>query len=186
MTTPPDVKTTLRREARAHRKRLKQALPDFAARIAAYADVLAIQPGQIVGGYHALADEADPALLLQRLAQAGAHIAFPRVTGPDQPLDFHRIPDGAALAPGAFGIHEPLAHWPSVQPDVLLVPLLAFDARGHRLGYGGGFYDRTLERLPARTIGIAYAGQEVSSLPAQAHDMALEAILTEAGFRRFS
>jgi 5-formyltetrahydrofolate cyclo-ligase len=66
------------------------------------------------------------------------------------------------------------------------VPLLAFDASGHRLGYGGGFYDRTLEKLAIPAIGIAYAGQEVASLPHEPHDMALSAILTERGLRRFS
>ena len=89
------------------------------------------------------------------------------------------------LAPGSFGIPEPLAHWPRAVPDMLLVPLLAFDASGHRLGYGGGYYDRTLEKRPVPAIGIAYAGQEVSSLPAEPHDMALSAILTENGLLRF-
>jgi 5-formyltetrahydrofolate cyclo-ligase len=69
---------------------------------------------------------------------------------------------------------------------LLLVPLLAFDASGHRLGYGGGFYDRTLEMLNVPAIGIAYVGQEVSSIPAEPHDRRLDAILTEQGLRRFS
>jgi 5-formyltetrahydrofolate cyclo-ligase len=75
--------------------------------------------------------------------------------------------------------------WPRAAPDLLLVPLLAFDGRGHRLGYGGGFYDRTLALLGVPAIGIAYAGQEVSSLPAEPHDRRLTAILTEQGLRRF-
>jgi 5-formyltetrahydrofolate cyclo-ligase len=95
------------------------------------------------------------------------------------------VPDGEVLRPGAFGIHEPLADWPVVQPSLLLVPLLAFDGNGYRLGYGGGYYDRTLAARNVRAVGVAYAGQEVSSLPAQAHDMALEAIITEQGLRRF-
>ena len=151
-----------------------------------------IAPGSIVGGYHALADEADPALLLARLAEQGCLIVFPRVVNKHAPLEFHRVPDGEVLAPGTFGVHEPLSHWPVVQPSVLLVPLLAFDAAGHRLGYGGGFYDRTLFALKsgttlkdARAVGIAYAGQERASLPREAHDMALDGILTEQGFRRF-
>jgi len=176
-------KHDLRHAAREKRRQL--AHPEFPLLLASHALELNIAQGTIVGAYHALPDEADPALLLQALVASGAHIAFPRVASKGQPLEYHRVPDGEVLAPGAYGIHEPLAHWPAVMPGLLLVPLLAFDGRGHRLGYGGGFYDRTLEKLGVPAIGIAYAGQEVSSLPAEAHDMALSAILTEDGLRRF-
>ena len=176
------AKQQLRIEARAWRRAL--AAPDFAARLAAHADALPVTPGMIVGGYHALPDEADPAPLLERLVEKGCHIAFPRMAAKHQPLDFHRIPDGALLAPGAFGIREPLAHWPRVTPDLLLVPLLAFDDSGHRLGYGGGFYDRTLALLHVSAIGIAYAGQRVAALPHGLHDRRLDAILTEDGLTR--
>lgn len=179
-------KHVLRHAAREKRKALMRSVPDFAARLARHAPALDIAPGMMVGGYHATAEEADPAALLGRLVQMGAHVAFPRVAGRDRPLEYHRVPDGEVLAPGAFGIHEPLASWPSVTPHLLLVPLLAFDARGHRLGYGGGFYDRTLEKLAVPAIGIAFAGQEVGSLPDQPHDRRLDAILTEQGLRRFS
>ena len=89
------------------------------------------------------------------------------------------------LAPGSFGIPEPLESWPRAVPDVLLVPLLAFDAGGHRLGYGGGFYDRTLALLKVPAIGIAYAGQEIASIPFGPHDRTLNMVLTEQGIRRF-
>jgi 5-formyltetrahydrofolate cyclo-ligase len=183
----PTEKTALRAEARNRRTALAAACPDFAVRLAAHADALSLTPGMVVGGYHALAGEADPALLLERLAARGHPIAFPRVAAKDQPLQFHRLPDGAALAAGAYGIQEPASHFPVVTPDLLLVPLLAFDVRRHRLGYGGGFYDRTLFALKKgaapqmRAIGIAYAGQQVSSLPAEPHDIALDGILTENG-----
>lgn len=154
-------------------------------RLAEYAEDLDLSPGSTVGGYHAHWDEADPALLLARLVELGCAIALPRVVAKDAPLEFHHVPDGAVLAPGSFGIPEPLAHWPRAVPDVLLVPLLAFDGAGRRLGYGGGFYDRTLAALNVPAIGIAYAGQEVPSLPAEPHDMALSAILTEQGLRHF-
>ena len=176
------AKTELRRAARARRAAL--ASPDFALRLAEYAEDLALPAGTVVGAYHAHNGEADPALLLARLVELGCAIAFPRVTK-DAPLDFHHVPDGAVLAPGSFGIPEPLEHWPHATPNVLLVPMLAFDRRGHRLGYGGGFYDRTLEALKVPAIGIAYAGQEVESLPHEPHDMALSFILTEHGLRRF-
>ncbi len=99
---------------------------------------------------------------------------------------FHSVPEGQNLQPGSFGIHEPMDDWPQAVPDVVLVPLLAFDAMGHRLGYGGGFYDRTLAGLPqARAIGIAYAGQELDFIPQDPHDIGLREILTEQGLRRF-
>lgn len=176
-------KKVLRRVCREKRKALAHS--GFALAITRYAEDLALAPGTIVGGYHALPDEADPALLLERLVELGCHIAYPRVAGKGLPLEFHRVPDGEVLAPGAFGIHEPLDSWPRAVPNILLVPLLAFDAIGHRLGTGGGFYDRTLERLTVPAIGIAYAGQEMSSIPHQAHDRTLDAILTEQGLRRF-
>lgn len=176
-------KTELRRMARERRKALADA--DFALAIAPFAEDLAITCGTIVGGYHALPEEADPSLLLARLVELGCEVAFPRVTAEDAPLEFHHVPDGEVLAPGSFGIPEPLAHWPQARPDLLLVPLLAFDGHGHRLGYGGGFYDRTLALLKVPAIGIAYAGQEVGSLPRGPHDMALTMIVTEHGARRF-
>ena len=176
-------KTELRRVAREKRLTLKRS--DFASVIPRHAEALAIPKGSVVGGYHALPDEADPALLLERLVEMGCHVAYPRVAGKGLPLEFHRIPDGEVLAPGAFGIHEPLDIWPRATPDVLLVPLLAFDASGHRLGYGGGFYDRTIALLKVPAIGIAFAGQEMDLLPHQPHDAQLNAILTERGLTRF-
>ena len=172
-------KPELRKEARQRRKSLEH--PDIAAALAAHAPALKLAPGTVVGGYHALPAEADPALLLKALAAQGCRIAFPRIVVRDMPLEFHLVPDGEMLQPGAHGIREPLPHWSSVMPHLLLVPLLAFDAGGHRLGYGGGFYDRTLKAFGIRAIGIAYAGQEVESLPHEAHDVALDAILTERG-----
>ena len=177
-------KAELRKSARERRKALANSR--FAAALAAHAEALDLAPGAIVGGYHASGAEADPAALLARLVKQGCHVAFPRVTGPEQPLSFHLVPDGDVLRPGSFGIPEPLQHWPVVTPSLLLVPLLAFDAKGTRLGQGGGFYDRTLARMSAPAIGIAYAGQEVDFIPRDAHDRSLAAILTEQGLRRFS
>jgi 5-formyltetrahydrofolate cyclo-ligase len=177
-------KADLRREARQRRKALVHA--DIGAALAAHAADLNLKPGTVVGGYHALPEEADPALLLQELAARGCQVAFPRIAGKDVPLDFHRVPDGEILKEGAHGIHEPPAHWPGATPELLLVPLLAFDGRGHRLGYGGGFYDRTIRAFGVPAIGVAYAAQEIASLPAEPHDMALTGVITELGFRTFS
>jgi 5-formyltetrahydrofolate cyclo-ligase len=174
----------LRQRARAARKALRA--DGFAVALASHAGLLNVRPGMIVAGYHAHRDEADPALLLQALARIGAQIAFPRVAAKDQALEFHLVPDGEILAPGTFGIHEPLDHWPRAIPAVILVPLLAFDDQGYRLGYGGGYYDRTLAGLlKARAIGIAYAGQHMDFLPHDAHDYPLHAILTENGLTEF-
>ena len=196
-------KSFLRTEARARRAQLAAALPDFAARIAAFADALAIMPCAVVAGYRALKDEADPALLLRRLAVRGHALALPRIAAKDCALHFHRWQEGDVLHDNHHGIAEPAAHAERVMPDVILAPLLAFDAAGHRLGYGGGYYDRTLFearatappvatlplaaplwRGPVLVIGIAYAGQLVPSLPREPHDMALDAILTENGIFR--
>ena len=184
---PP--KAELREAAR--RRRAEMRSDTFAARLAAHADALGVAPGAVVAGYHVHRDEADPALLLRALAAAGAHIAFPRVIAKDAALEFHLVPDGEILHPGAYGIHEPLAHWPRAIPDILLVPLLAYDDHGYRLGYGGGYYDRTLADLSgaalpqARAIGIAYAGQRMDFLPHDAHDYPLHAVLTETGLTEF-
>jgi 5-formyltetrahydrofolate cyclo-ligase len=175
-------KQDLRRQARA----LRQTLPDIAAALAAQAPSLAIAPGSIVAGYHAYHGEADPVGLLTRLAEMGARISFPRIVARKDALMFHIVPEGENLKPGNFGIHEPMDHWPEIAPDIVLVPMLAFDKEGNRLGYGGGFYDRTLAGLPnVRAIGIAYAGQEMDSIPQEPHDRALREILTEQGLRRF-
>jgi 5-formyltetrahydrofolate cyclo-ligase len=183
------TKTDLRKQAREKRKTL--ADQDIGAALAGHAAALKLAPGAIVGGYHALPHEADPALLLKALVELGCHIAFPRMAASDLPLEFHRIPDdfyigGEVLKPGAFGVHEPAPDWPQVMPHLLLVPLLAFDGAGHRLGYGGGFYDRTIAAFRIPAIGIAYAGQQVESLPHEAHDMKLDAVLTERGLTRYT
>jgi 5-formyltetrahydrofolate cyclo-ligase len=175
-------KQDLRRQARA----LRQTLPDIAAALVAHAPSLAIPPGSIVAGYHAYLGEADPVRLLTRLAEMGCRISFPRIVARRDSLMFHSVPEGENLQPGNFGIHEPMDHWPQIVPDVVLVPMLAFDREGNRLGYGGGFYDRTLAALPdVRAVGIAYAGQEMDSIPREPHDRALREILTEQGLRRF-
>jgi len=176
----------LRKDARQMRHRLAFAMPGFAQALAAFADMLPLAPGSVVGGYHALAGEADPKLLLEALAARGHTIAYPRVAARNHALDFHRVPKGDALRRGAYGLLEPAAHFPKVTPGLLLVPLLAYDAAGHRLGYGGGFYDRTIAALKVPAIGVAFSGQEMISLPVEAHDMALTGILTEHGLKRFS
>jgi 5-formyltetrahydrofolate cyclo-ligase len=187
--TVSDAKAQLRKQARARREELVRAYPDFAAQLASHADALAVAPNTVVGAYVALPHEADPHVLLKQLVARGATLAFPRVHAKGQPLVFHHWKPGRELNKGAYGILEPGADWPVAHPRTLLVPLLAFDKTGHRLGYGGGFYDRTIAMLRStgetRTIGIAYAGQEMDALPHDEHDIALNTVLTENGLRRF-
>lgn len=178
---PPQSKQQLRQKARQIRAHLRASLPDFADIVASHAADLAIAPGTLVGAYAPLPDEADPTALVRVLAQT-CPIAYPRVVSNSAPLAFH-LWSGEALTPGAFGIREPAEAWPKVHPSVLLVPLLAFDATGGRLGYGKGHYDRTLSAHPARTIGIAFAGQEMAAIPTECHDHPLEMVLTEKGVR---
>ena len=178
-------KSDLRRTARQARKAVGHI--DIGLALAEHVEQLKLAPGAIVGGYHALPDEADPALLLKELVARGCHVAFPRIAGKGMPLDFHLVPDGEMLAPGVHGIHEPLPTWPLVTPHLLLVPLLAFDSRGHRLGHGAGFYDRTLDLLSCpRHRHCLFGPGDRPRLPAEPHDMALDGILTEQGFRAFS
>ena len=177
-------KGELRALARVRRASLRDA--DFARALADHALLLRVAPATVVGGYHAHQDEADPALLLKALGRMGCHVAFPRVAAKDAVLDFHLVPDGEILSPGRYGIHAPLAHWPKAMPRLLLVPLLAYDDQGHRLGYGGGYYDRTLAASAgARAVGIAYSGQRMETLPHDSHDHPLDAILTERGLKEF-
>lgn len=175
------AKQHLRQKARLIRANLRAALPDFAEILASHAADLAIAPGTLVGAYAPLPDEADPTALVQVLAKT-CPIAYPRVVSNSAALAFH-LWAGEALTPGAFGIREPAEEWPIVYPSVLLVPLLAFDAQGGRLGYGKGHYDRTLSVHPARAIGIAFAGQEMPTIPTEHHDHPLDMILTEKGVR---
>ena len=135
--------------------------------------------GAIIAGYWPMGEEMDPRPLMLALAARGHAMALPVTPLHGQPLAFRAWAPGAALRPGPMGTSEPVAG-EELSPDVLLVPLLAFDRAGRRLGYGGGYYDRTLAALPgAKAIGIAYAGQEMAEVPAGPQDMRLPLIATE-------
>jgi 5-formyltetrahydrofolate cyclo-ligase len=185
-----EAKSAFRKTMRARRSALARAHPDFARDAAEHVAALQVVEGATVGAYVAFKDEADPHLILKKLIERNCPVAFPRVAAKDEPLVFHRWKAGDVMQPGAFGILEPSKDWPLAYPKILLVPLLAFDREGHRLGYGGGFYDRTLDFLRAnstvRAIGVAFAGQEVEELPREAHDHPLDAVITENGVRDFT
>lgn len=142
--------------------------------------------GHIVAGYWAMHGELDVMPLLQMLAQKGHICCLPATTPASKELVFRRWQTGTAMESGAFGIIEPTAENASLMPDTLIVPLVAFDAARHRIGYGGGYYDCTLNALRQSghrfiTIGAAYSIQQVDSIPAEPHDEVLDMIITEKG-----
>lgn len=183
--TPLDAtKTALRQAALSRRGALSPAERAQAAlALAAHAMAWlqdAPPANRLVAGYHALKGEIDPAPLLATLAAAGYALALPRMVA--EGLAFHAYRAGDPLEKGAFGVEEPLASAPRVQPGIILAPLVAFDRRGHRLGYGKGFYDRAFAAHPAALgVGLAFAVQEVARVPDEPHDRALAAIITESG-----
>jgi 5-formyltetrahydrofolate cyclo-ligase len=136
-----------------------------------------------VSGFFPLKTEINPLPLMRKLSDAGAQLALPVVTGRGKPLIMRAWSFGAPLASGVWGIREPTPDAPEVAPDILLVPLLAFDRQGHRIGYGAGYYDMTISGLRARkpvvAIGIAYAAQEVDAVPVTPRDARLDLVLTE-------
>jgi 5-formyltetrahydrofolate cyclo-ligase len=144
--------------------------------------------GIVVSGFAAIRDEINPAPLMTWLQAEGFRLALPVMQGKGKPLLMRAWTPGDVLNPVAWGIAEPLDDKPAVEPDIVLVPLLAFDARGYRLGYGGGFYDRTLARLrklkPIVAVGIAYDEQRVDAVPAESYDERLDWVLTPSGPQR--
>jgi 5-formyltetrahydrofolate cyclo-ligase len=151
--------------------------------IAARKFSLAIAPGTIVSGFMPLKSEINPLPLLQKLAEAGARLALPAIAGRGKPLIMRTWEFGAPLDRGQWGIREPKTDAPEVEPDILLVPLLAFDREGFRLGYGAGYYDMTIHRLralkPVAAVGVAFAAQEVPKIPTTPRDERLDLVLTE-------
>jgi 5-formyltetrahydrofolate cyclo-ligase len=168
---------------------LGAAVPNFAQAIASHAVRLPLTRRTPIASYLPLAEEADPRALAKVLAGFGHPILLPRVMGKTEPLSFRLWKEGDETETSSFGVAEPLASAEEVVPAALLVPLLAFDTNGTRLGYGGGYYDRTLAMLRAKArivvIGIAYNGQEKPGLPSAPHDEKLDMVLTEKGLRRF-
>jgi 5-formyltetrahydrofolate cyclo-ligase len=174
------AKAAARNAARAKRAGLANA--EAPARLAAvFLSGYAPPKGAIIAGYWPLNEEMDPRPLMLALAARGHALALPITPPRGQPLGFRAWAPGAPLRPGPMGTSEPVAGI-ELRPDLLLVPLLAFDRAGRRLGYGGGYYDRSLAALPgAKAIGIAYAGQEMAEVPAGPQDIRLPLIATEAG-----
>jgi 5-formyltetrahydrofolate cyclo-ligase len=177
-------KAELRKSALAKRDALPAAERQAAAEaIAARPFPIAIKPAVIVSGFMPLKSEINPLPLMRKLADAGARLALPVVAGRGKPLTMRSWNFGEPLVSGVWGIREPPASAPEVFPDILIVPMLAFDRTGQRIGYGAGYYDMTIARLremkPVIALGIAYAAQEMASIPTTPRDAALDLVLTE-------
>lgn len=157
-----------------------------AERLAEIGLAFAGAPGTaIVSAFNAIGDEINPLPLLLKLIHEGHPACLPVIQGKGRPLLFRAWKPGDPLNAGVWGIHEPLPSAPALDPDVLLVPLLAFDAHGYRLGYGGGFYDRTLAGLRMRkrvvAIGLAFDEQRIDAVPHTTNDQRLDWVLTPSG-----
>jgi 5-formyltetrahydrofolate cyclo-ligase len=179
-----EQKKTIRRDAVARRDALPAAERAAAAEtIARRMFPLAIAPGVIVSGFSPLKSEINPVPLLRRLSDGGAGLALPVVAGKGKPLIMRAWAFGEPLDSGVWGIREPKPEAPEVAPDILLVPLLAFDRSGNRVGYGAGYYDMTIAKLRAlksvTAVGIAFAAQEIASVPVTPRDARLDLVLTE-------
>lgn len=186
-------KDIARREAKTRREIAHAALGLDAARLFAeqfFAHV-PLAPGAVIAGYAPIGSEADPSEILRRAAARGHPVALPCVAASASPLAFRLWTPGDPLIAGPHGTRHPAGDAPAVQPGLVLVPLLAFDGSGHRLGYGGGYYDRTLAFQRSHNpglvaAGLAFSDQEVTHLPHEPEDQPLDWIVTERGARAFS
>lgn len=182
-----DAKKAMRREAKAVRSdAFARHGGTASAAIAGHGIAFAGTPAPaVVSGFLAIGEEIDPTPLMQRLIGEGYRICLPVMEGKGKPLVFRAWAPGEPLAETMWGIREPLPEAETLDPDVVLGPLLAFDTTGYRLGYGGGFYDRTLARLRTLkaivSIGIAFDEQKVDAVPHVDYDERLDWILTPSG-----
>ena len=177
-------KAELRAAALRRRDALSDSQRDAAAQALAKRGLpITITPGQIVSGYSPIRNEIDPTALMKTLAEQGARLALPCVNARGQALIFRAWTPGERLMLGSLGIPEPSPAAAEVVPDIMLVPLAAFDRSGHRIGYGAGHYDYSfahLRKAKAITgIGLAFSGQQIESVPVLEHDVALDYVLTE-------
>lgn len=186
-----EAKRAMRAQAAAARQAAHAARGAAAA--AALRDLflakIPIQSGAVVSGFWPMGPEIDVRPLLAALNARGHVLGLPVVIARQQPLVFRRWQPGDAVVAAGFGTSVPPPDAPRVTPTLLIVPLLAFDAEGYRLGYGGGFYDRTLAELRAAgaplAVGVAYAEQEVPRVPRTPSDQPLDWAVTDAAARRF-
>lgn len=184
------AKASLRAQAHVQRAALSANVRADAAKTVCnlFFDGIRLSYGDVVAAYWRIRDELDCQPILVRLMDSYQPVVLPVVMGAGLPLELRVWEQGASLYEAGFGTLAPAEAAPQAEPDVVLMPLLGFDAKGTRLGYGGGYYDRTLARLRKRPrlVGLAFAAQELKDIPRAEHDMPLDAVITEAGIRRFS
>ena len=185
-----EQKAAARKAAFARRKAAHQAQHGAGEIVAAaLKEVLQDEPSTVLAGYMPIRTEIDILPAMRWAHAAGWRVSVPEIMGQGKPLKFREWHPEAEMVEGPFGAQVPASGaW--LEPQLLLCPLVAFDARGYRLGYGGGFYDRSIEELsaihPVRAIGIAYSAQEAPEpLPIEPTDQPLEAVITEHGIRHF-
>jgi len=178
------TKARLREQALALRDALPAAERAAAAEaVAARLFPLSFHRGTIISGFSPMKTEINPIPLMRKLADAGAQLALPAIAGRGKPLIMRAWNFGDPLKAGQWGIREPGPDAAEVAPDILIVPLAAFDRVGHRIGYGAGYYDMTITALRAKkrvtAVGIGFAAQEIPQVPATARDARLDLVLTE-------
>src|SRR5215217_1379966 len=179
------VKSGLRKQALARRAALDDDFRAEAARSVSFHffDKIAFSPEDGIAGYWSIRDELDCQPILVKLVDGGQTVILPVVTGANEPLEMRVWSLDTPLYEAGFGTLAPSDLAPRLDPDVILVPLLGFDAAGTRLGYGGGYYDRTLAVMQKRPmlIGLAFAAQRFDHIPRAEHDVPLDAVVTEEG-----
>lgn len=192
--TVADAKEQLRTHARGLRAEAArvagpQAGVRLAARLLAGLPELGVDKGQVVSAFWPLAGEVDLRPLIACLDGAGYEVALPVVVQKSAPLIFRRWTPETQMEQGAYGTSHPVATSDQVAPVCVITPLLAFDAKGYRVGYGGGYYDRSLEQLRAKghvvAVGAGYAGQQVETVPHDDKDQPLNAVVTDSAFLTF-
>lgn len=189
MTTLRDQKKALRAAALARRDALDPAWRiEASLAMAGAAETIGIEPGTVVSGFWPMRSEVDVRPLMAALAARGGRLCLPAILDKTT-IVFRELLRGAPLVEMGFGTAGPGEDAAVLDPAIMLVPLAAFDARGHRIGYGAGYYDRAIAALlhrgaAPRLIGIAFDCQEVPLVPDEPHDIRLGAILTESGLRR--
>ncbi len=179
-----EQKATLRHESLARRDALPPGERAKAGEmIAARGFPVAPRPSLIVSGFMPIRSEINPLPLMRRYAEAGAQLVLPAIDGRGKPLRLRAWKIGDTLVTGQWNIREPGAEAPELVPDVMLVPLAVFDRRGHRIGYGAGYYDMTITKAraqkPVLAVGVAFAVQEAPEVPNLPHDEPLDLVLTE-------
>lgn len=190
--TPNQVaKAELRAAALAKREAMPpQQRADAAKLVAARDFPVPVARGTVVSGFSPMKSEINPIPVMRKLFDVGAQLALPVIVGRGKPLIMRAWQFGDPFKAGQWGIREPIAAAPEVYPDILIVPLAAFDRRGHRIGFGAGYYDMTIAALRAKkkvtAVGIAFAAQEIERVPSTERDARLDFMLTEREVIDFS